>query len=358
MRLKNLNKIKTYICNSNTIIAKKIKPFGKNFASIPSYFRKPLIPCKVIPMIALNKTIALKNSDLNTHSKNPRSKALYFTKARRFVERGGWRFELYKFLYRSKSFSMVLFGLILLSSLAVILQTVEELDKAYTLGFQTIEWVLTITFTVEYFLRIVASPVPKRYVLSWFGLLDFWAFCPFYLSLLNLGNVNFLLVLRLIRLFRLLRMFDLVEYSYYKHELTLLVQALRNSRRKISIFLLTVFVAVTILGSLMFVIEGKANGFVSIPKGIYWAVVTISTVGYGDVTPKTPLGQLIASALMLMGFSTIVVFTSIVGAEIYKQSDEKKEILAHKSCLDCGMGGHDSDASYCKHCGSRLWDAD
>ncbi|MCU0446507.1 MAG: ion transporter [Microscillaceae bacterium] len=253
---------------------------------------------------------------------------------------------------------MTLFSLILLSSLAVILQTVEELGKEYALVFQTIEWVLTIAFTIEYLLRIIASPAANRYIFSRFGMLDFLAFCPFYLSFFNVVNVNFLLVLRLIRLFRLLRMFDLVEYSYYKHELMLLVQALRNSRRKISIFLLTVFVAVTILGSLMYVIEGKENGFVSIPKGIYWAVVTISTVGYGDVTPKTPLGQLIASALMLMGFSTIVVFTSIVGAEIYKQSDQKKEILAHKSCLDCGMGGHDSDASYCKHCGSRLWDAD
>jgi voltage-gated potassium channel len=189
------------------------------------------------------------------------------------------------------------------------------------------------------------------------GIVDLVSLIPFYVDLLGVFNINFLLVFRLLRLFRLVRVFDLLEYSRYHRELMVLSQALRNSRRKVSLFIIFVLIAVTILGTLMYLIEGKENGFVSIPKGIYWAVVTISTVGYGDVTPKTSLGQMIASALMLLGFSTIVVFTSIVGAEIYNQGSKKKQIKNDKECLDCGWEQHDDDAHYCKQCGSRLWDA-
>ncbi|NJO02912.1 MAG: ion transporter [Bacteroidia bacterium] len=270
------------------------------------------------------------------------------------MNRAGWRYALYKIIYRSKTFSVVLLFLIILSSLAVIMQTVPDWRPAYRSSFRYIELFVTILFTIEYLLRIIAAPKPGRYVFSLVGFVDLFSIFPVYLSIFNLVSINYLMVIRLVRLFRLLRVFDLMEYTKYTREVKVLRQALSNSRRKISIFILSVLIAVTMIGSLMYLVEGPENGFVSIPKGIYWAVVTLTTVGYGDVTPQTSIGQALASLLMLLGFSTIVVFTSIVSAEIYKR-EEKKKTSNEKSCLDCGMDGHDSNASYCKYCGSRLW---
>jgi voltage-gated potassium channel len=304
----------------------------------------------------MNNTLTLEKASIKTnHTKLVKKN--YFTYARIFVEKGGWRFELYKLLNRSIVFSLTLLLLILVSCTAVILQTVEEIDKDYHRLLQTIEWVVTLLFTIEYLLRLLASPHPWRfYMFKPAGILDFLAIVPTYLTLFRLGTANYLLVIRLIRLFRLIRVVDLVEYNLYSQEMRLLMEAVRNSRRKISLFIVAILVSVTILGSLMYVIEGPENGFKSIPKGIYWAIVTVTTVGYGDVTPQTSVGQMLASLLMLLGFSTIVVFTSIVGAEIYTQTERKKKFLDNKTCLDCGMPGHDSNASYCKYCGSRLWD--
>ncbi|TAG94555.1 MAG: ion transporter [Bacteroidetes bacterium] len=303
-----------------------------------------------------NKNIKETTKDnLKNKSKIP-TKKVYFTTARRFVEKKNWQYQLYLLLYRSKTFSAILVGLILLSSMAVVLQTVEEMQAKYYNQFHFAEWFITILFTIEYVLRCIASPSYKKYMFSKMGYVDFLALVPFYVDMLGIFNVNFLLVMRLIRLFRLVRVFNLLEYSLYHKELMVLTQALRNSRRKISLFIISILIAVTLLGTIMYLVEGKENGFVSIPKGIYWAVVTISTVGYGDVTPKTLPGQMIASALMLLGFSTIVVFTSIVGAEIYNQGNDKKKITTDKDCLDCGLDEHDSDAHYCKQCGGRLWD--
>ncbi|GAB4404087.1 MAG: ion transporter [Microscillaceae bacterium] len=245
-------------------------------------------------------------------------------------------------------------GLILLSCVVVILQTEPSWGPVYKKEFRLIEWCITTLFTIEYILRVLGTPHPWRYVKSPMGILDFISVFPIYLSLVNLVSFNYLVVVRLIRLFRLVRMFDLVEYTKYAREVRLLQQALVNSQRKIKIFIVGVMISVTIIGSLMYVIEGPENGFRSIAKSIYWAIVTITTVGYGDVAPQTPTGQFLASLLMLLGFSTIVVFTSIVGAEIYRK-EEKKVITESKSCLDCGIQGHDSDASYCKYCGGRLW---
>ncbi len=301
----------------------------------------------------MNQFALLEEQSLAKSSKS-RSPKPFTTLARRFITKGGWRFGLYKMLYRRKSFSIFLLIMILISSGVVIVQTIPEWKTSLTVTFSTIEWGVTVLFTIEYILRVIASPDPKRYIFSGMGIIDFFAIFPNYFSLMKVVNVNYIMVIRLVRLFRLFRVFDLIEYTKYTKEVQVLVQALRNSRRKISIFILSVFISVTIIGSFMYVIEGPENGFVSIPKSIYWAIVTLTTVGYGDVAPQTTLGQFLASLLMLLGFSTIVVFSSIVSAEIYK-NQEKKKTMASKSCLDCGMPGHDSNASYCKYCGGRLW---
>ncbi len=302
----------------------------------------------------MNRSITLEKSAKHK-SKQKSTKVVMsdFTRYRRFVERGGWRFELYKIIYRSRVFSISLLSLILFSCASVILQTEPEWE-AYLEQFRVIEWIVTIVFTIEYFARVIASPKPTKYIYSPIGVIDFISVFPVYIGLVNPLGVNYLAVIRLIRLFRLVRMFGVIEYSKYAREVQVLQQALINSRRKISIFIAGVLISVTILGSLMYVIEGPENGFRSISKSVYWAIVTITTVGYGDVAPKTALGQFFASLLMILGFSTIVVFTSIVGAEIYRK-EEKKTVSTTKSCLDCGMPGHDGDANYCKYCGGRLW---
>ncbi len=284
--------------------------------------------------------------------------SIYFSALRQFVKQKTWRYKIYHYIYRTKQFSVILLSLIALGSLAVVLQTVEELKNDYDRIFKFVEWTITILFTIEYFARVISAPIMLRYVKSRLGVLDFFAIFPYYLEAFGWLNINFFMVIRLVRLFKLIKLFDKIEYSLYTHEVKVLLEAVRNSWRKISIFLVTVLVSVTILGSLMYVLEGKQNGFTSIPKGIYWAIVTITTVGYGDVTPKTFIGQMIASALMLTGFSIIVVFTSIVGAEIYTENTGgvKKVTKVEKSCLDCGLEEHEPDAKYCKQCGSRLWE--
>lgn len=305
---------------------------------------------------AMNKPLTIEELARKSEKKTTRQNKSFTTVARRFIEKGGWRYEMYKVLYRSKAFSTVLILLILLSTSAIILQTVPEFDLKARQLFAFIEWFVTILFTIEYLLRVIATPRPTRYIFSTIGFIDFISVFPTYLTLFLLSTTNYLAVVRLVRLFRLFRAFDSKEYSKYTREAGYLMLALKNSQRKISIFILIVMISVTIIGSLMYVIERNGNtGFNSIPRSIYWAIVTLTTVGYGDIAPQTSLGQTLASFLMLMGFSTIVVFTSIVGAEVYRQRDEKRSISKTKSCLECGMTGHEEVASYCKYCGGRLW---
>ena len=303
--------------------------------------------------LTLEKTTS--NKKLLPKKLSPQAK--YIKNARKLIQTK-WRFNLYKTIYRSesvsaKAFDIVLLSLILISSTAVILETVKEFKLAYGSWFTFTAWFTTILFTVEYFLRIIALPKPFRYIFSPLGIIDFLAIFPMFLGLLGFASVTFLMVIRLVRLFRLFRVFNLVEYS---GEAGVLVDALKSSRHKITVFLVAVMISVTIIGSLMYVIEGPKHGFNSIPRGIYWAIVTITTVGYGDMAPKTYEGQALASVLMLLGFSTIVVPTSIVSAEIAKQRDKNNPVLSNKECFGCGMTGHDLNASYCKYCGSRLWD--
>ena len=309
----------------------------------------------------MERTLALEKttSRNKTSRKKLSAQARYIGKARRLIKTK-WRYDLYKTIYRSesnssKAFDIVLLALILLSSTAVILETVKEFKVAYGSWFTFVAWFTTVLFSIEYLLRIIALPKPSRYIFSPLGILDFLAIFPMFLGLFGFASVTFLTVIRLVRLFRLFRVFNLVEYT---GEAGVLVDALRSSRHKITVFLIAVMISVTIIGSLMYVIEGPKHGFTSIPRGIYWAIVTITTVGYGDMAPKTYEGQALASVLMLLGFSTIVVPTSIVSAEIAKQRDKSSPTLSNKECFGCGMVGHDLNASYCKYCGSRLWDDD
>lgn len=306
--------------------------------------------------LTLEKSVVKKISKNNT-SKPTRS---FIASARKVISTP-WRFAIYKTIYRddtlaSKIFAVILLFFITLSSTAVILETVPEL-AIYQNFFENIMWVVTLIFSVEYILRIVCLPKPWRYVWSPLGILDFIAIFPVYLGLFDVLSIsiNYLLVIRLVRLFRLFNVFDLVQYT---GEASILATALASSRHKIAIFLLSVMISVTIIGTLMYLVEGPEHGFDSIPKGVYWAIVTVTTVGYGDVAPQTGMGKALASLLMLLGFSTIVVPTSIVSAEIAQHRDDQIEQLSAKTCMGCGMHGHDIDAKYCKYCGTHLWDSD
>jgi voltage-gated potassium channel len=246
-----------------------------------------------------------------------------------------------------RAFDFVLLGCIILSVLAVVLESVGSLRTAYGDILVTVEWAFTILFTVEYLLRLLSVRRPLRYARSFFGIVDLLAIVPSYLSLFLPGS-HYLLVIRILRL---LRVFRILKLSEYLVEADVLVRALRASRFKISVFLLTVITLVIIVGSTMYVVEGEANGFKDIPTSIYWAVVTLTTVGYGDLAPRTALGQLLASMVMLMGYGIIAVPTGIVTLELSRAS---QPAISTQACPSCSAEGHDPDAVYCKYCGSQL----
>jgi voltage-gated potassium channel len=242
---------------------------------------------------------------------------------------------------------VVLIGLILLSVLAVMLESVGDVRARYGAGLYAAEWAFTILFTVEYALRLLSVRRPLRYAASFFGVVDLLAIVPSYLSLLVPGS-HYLLVVRILRLLRVFRVLKLAEHLT---EANVLMRALRASRRKISVFLLTVLTLVVIIGTLLYVIEGEGNGFTSIPVGIYWAVVTLTTVGYGDISPKTPVGQALAALVMITGYGIIAVPTGIVTVEIAQAA---RKPVSTAACPECGAEGHDADAVYCKYCAARL----
>ncbi|HET9714030.1 MAG TPA: ion transporter, partial [Pyrinomonadaceae bacterium] len=212
----------------------------------------------------------------------------------------------------------------------------------------TLEWVFTLLFTVEYGLRLLSVRHPMRYATSFFGVVDLLAIVPTYLSMFVPGS-QYLLVIRILRL---LRVFRLLKLSEYVVEADILRHALRASRRKISVFISAVVLLVVIIGALMYVIEGEANGFTSIPRSIYWAIVTMTTVGYGDLSPRTSLGQMAASIVMIIGYGIIAVPTGIVSVELAQAVRDKK--VTGQSCPSCAAEGHDADAICCKYCGAQL----
>ena len=262
-----------------------------------------------------------------------------------------WRDQLYTIIYEADTRAGKFFDVLLLISigcsvLAVALESVESIHAAYGPTLIRMEWFFTILFTVEYILRLISVERPLQYGRSFFGIIDLLATFPTYLALLIPGAQTLLVI----RVLRLLRVFRVFKMGAYLQEAEVLRRALWASRRKISVFLAAVLTSVIIIGAIMYVIEGEESGFTSIPVGIYWAIVTLSTVGYGDVAPVTPLGQIMAAIVMLLGFGILAVPTGIVSLELARPSGEQ----ASRHCPECESSGHDADALYCKYCASIL----
>ncbi|MDQ3322571.1 MAG: ion transporter [Acidobacteriota bacterium] len=243
-------------------------------------------------------------------------------------------------------FDLVLLWLIVASVVVVTLESVRHYREDYGEAFYYIEWIFTILFTVEYVLRLVSVRRPLNYAFSFFGIIDLLSIIPGFLSLL-LPGTHYLLVVRILRLLRIFRILKLAEYV---SEARVITSALAASKRKISVFLLAVLAIVVVVGSLMYVIEGEENGFLDIPTGIYWAIVTLTTVGYGDLSPKTALGKTLASIVMILGYAIIAVPTGIVTAELTRSGRKNPT----RACPECGASDHDDDAGFCKICGGGL----
>lgn len=248
-----------------------------------------------------------------------------------------------------RAFDVVLIVAILLSVVAVMLDSVRAISAQWRPQLAALEWFFTILFTVEYVLRLYSSPRPWSYARSFFGIVDLLAILPTYLSIVFPPG-RFLLTIRVLRVLRVFRVLKLVRFL---GEADVLSRALRASRRKIIVFVLTVLTIVVTVGSMMYVIEGAEAGFTSIPKSIYWAIVTLTTVGYGDIAPQSPIGQALAALLMITGYAIIAVPTGIVTVELGKAAGE---LPGPRTCDACGRGPHGADASYCRYCGSRLGD--
>jgi len=246
-------------------------------------------------------------------------------------------------------FDVVLLTLILLSVLSVLLESVRSISDRYGPLLRVAEWTFTAVFTVEYVARLVSARNPKRYAISFFGVVDLLAIAPIYLSLLFAAAHSFAVV----RSLRLLRVFRILKLTEYIGEATVLRIALQESIRKIVVFLFAVLTIVIIVGALMYQIEGEANGFSSIPTAMYWAIVTVTTVGYGDISPRTVPGRMLASLLMIVGYGIIAVPTGIVTFELARASSDRTARL----CPECGLQSHERDAVFCKRCGTRLANA-
>ncbi|MFC2087529.1 ion transporter [Bacteroidota bacterium] len=244
-----------------------------------------------------------------------------------------------------KIFDVVLFITIILSIVIVTLDSVQKYNQQYGILFKQIEWVITIIFTVEYVLRIIVSKNTSSYIFGFYGIIDFMSLIPTYLTYIFIGTQS----LVVIRTLRLLRIFRVLKLTRYSKESQVLVEAIKASRRKIGVFIFVIFTIVIIVGTVMYLVEGSTNGFHSIPRSMYWTIVTITTVGYGDISPQTPLGQLIASFLMLIGYAIIAVPTGIVTVELSRQFRPDR-----KKCEHCENEENDIDAVYCKNCGKSM----
>ncbi len=268
---------------------------------------------------------------------------------------GSLRHRLHEVIFEAdtptgKLFDLILLILIGLSVLVVVLETIEWIHLRYGTFFIALEWVFTIIFTIEYILRLYSVQKPGKYATSFFGVVDLLAILPTYLSLFITGSQHLIII----RALRLIRVFRIFKMGHFLREGTVILASLRRSRAKITVFMTFVLLMILIFGSLMYVIEGANNpGFSNIPRSVYWAIVTLTTVGYGDITPVTPLGQFLSAALMITGYAVIAVPTGIVSAEMIYQS-KKKEQLSTQVCEHCSREGHDADATYCKYCGEKL----
>ena len=262
------------------------------------------------------------------------------------------RQRLYQIIFGTQTrygqlFDIGLIIAIISSEIILTISSVTSIESKFSTTLYILEWFFTLLFTVEYILRLYCSPKPWAYARSFYGLIDLIAIVPAYIAFFIPGS-NYLLIVRLIRV---LRIFRVLKLARYLRDSNILLRSLMQAQRKILVFFSSVLVLVTVFGSLMFIIEGPDNGFTSIPQSIYWAIVTITTVGYGDLVPHTVLGKAVASLTMLLGYSILAVPTGIITAEINQEINHHKALIR---CPNCATSGHDMDADYCRKCGSKL----
>ena len=265
----------------------------------------------------------------------------------------GWRLRLYTVIFEADTragrlFDLCLVVLILTSAAVVVLDSIESINARHADLFHALEWAFTVLFSVEYLARLVCVRHPLRYARSVFGIIDLLAVLPTYLAVLVPG----LHALIDVRVLRLLRLFRILKLAAYVAEFGALGRALAASRRKIMVFMAFVMLVVLVMGTLMYVVEGPANGYTSIPVGVYWAITTMTTVGFGDITPKTDLGRVIASVMMLIGWGTLAVPTGIVSAEFTAQKMPREPTT--RTCHECLTEGHSPGARFCRDCGAEL----
>lgn len=283
--------------------------------------------------------------------------------------RNKWRLKIHEIIYEAdtpqgKLFDVVLLITILASILLVMLESVESIDKNFHDFLNISEWIITVLFTIEYIARVLTVKKPLNYIFSFYGIVDLLSTIPKYISLI-FGGIHALAAIRALRLLRVFRILKLTRYLGASNNL---MSALRASRAKISVFLYAVIIISIILGTIMYLIEGEENGFTNIPKSVYWCIVTLTTVGFGDITPQTPFGQLIASFVMILGYGIIAVPTGIISAEytnIYKSGknkepktetgNSKKPVhLNSQCCINCLAVQHQDNAKFCFKCGRKL----
>lgn len=269
-------------------------------------------------------------------------------------ETPSWKRKLHEIIYEAdttagKAFDLVLLFVILLSIVVVMLESVKSINSEYFEYLYITEWVITIIFTVEYILRIITIKKPKKYIFSFYGIIDFISTIPTYLTLF-MGGYNVLLAVRALRLLRIFRILKIARYIGEANKLTI---ALKHSRPKILVFLFAVLIITIIAGTVMYLVEGEESGFSNIPLSIYWCIVTLTTVGFGDIAPVTPLGRFIASFIMITGYGIIAVPTGIVSAE-YSRAGEKAVPINTQVCPVCAEDKHIDGAHYCHNCGNKL----
>ncbi|MEM7086226.1 MAG: ion transporter [Bacteroidota bacterium] len=268
------------------------------------------------------------------------------------AEKKNWRIKLHDIIYEAdtplgKAFDVILLFLIVLSIIFVMLESIKSFDEKYHEFLYIGEWVITIFFSLEYIARIITVKKPAKYIFSFYGIIDFLSTIPLYLSFIP--GFSYLLTVRSLRLLRVFRILKVTRYVGASNKLK---RALLHSRPKIFIFLFAVVIISIIAGTVMYIVEGEENGFTSIPHGIYWSIVTLTTVGYGDISPGTPLGQFIASIIMIMGYGIIAVPTGIITSE-YTKADQHVDTNT-QCCTNCNDSHHTDGAQFCHSCGEKL----
>ncbi|WP_231929380.1 ion transporter [Gillisia sp. Hel1_33_143] len=265
-----------------------------------------------------------------------------------------WKAKLHEVIYEAdtpmgKLFDIVLLVAIVLSIVLVMLESIAPVNLKYRQEFYITEWIITFFFTIEYVLRIVSIKKPRKYIFSFYGIIDLLSTLPSYLAFF-FGGYNMLFAIRALRL---LRVFRILKISRYIGESNKLMRALKSSQPKILVFLFAVLIICIIMGTLMYLVEGPEHGFTSIPVGVYWCIVTLTTVGFGDIHPVTPLGQFIASFIMIMGYGIIAVPTGIVSSEFSMDTTSEKQVNT-QSCPNCAESNHLNRAEFCHKCGHSL----